>query len=174
MRCPFCSEPDTRVIDSRDASEGDQIRRRRECTTCKERFTTYESAELNFPRIVKSDGRREAFQEEKLRAGLMRALEKRPVEMDAVEVSVERIKRHLRETGDREIDSQKVGDWVMEQLRGLDQVAYVRFASVYRSFEDVRAFLDEIERLEHELPPEVKKDQLDLIPPDKFKSKNKK
>ena len=174
MRCPFCNELNTRVIDSRDASEGDQIRRRRECMTCKERFTTYESAELSFPRIVKSDGRRETFQEGKLRAGLMRALEKRPVEMDAVEVSIERIKRHLRETGDREIDSQKVGDWVMEQLRGLDQVAYVRFASVYRSFEDVRAFLDEIERLEHELPPEVKKDQLDLIPPEKHKTKQKK
>lgn len=173
MRCPFCSEPDTRVIDSRDASEGDQVRRRRECTDCKERFTTYESAELNYPRIVKSDGRREAFQEVKLRAGLMRALEKRPVEMDAVEISVENIKRHLRETGDREIDSQRVGDWVMEQLRGLDQVAYVRFASVYRSFEDVRAFLDEIERLENELPPEVKKDQLDLIPPEKKKRNRK-
>lgn len=169
MRCPFCNEPDTRVIDSRDASEGDQVRRRRECMACKERFTTYESAELSYPRIVKSDGRREAFIEEKLRAGLMRALEKRPVEMDAVEVSVERIKRHLRETGDREINSQKVGDWVMEQLRELDQVAYVRFASVYRSFEDVRAFLDEIERLENELPPAVKKDQLDLIPPEKVK-----
>ena len=167
MRCPFCNEPDTRVIDSRDASEGDQVRRRRECMACKERFTTYESAELSYPRIVKSDGRREAFIEEKLRAGLMRALEKRPVEMDAVEVSVERIKRHLRETGDREINSQKVGDWVMEQLRELDQVAYVRFASVYRSFEDVRAFLDEIERLENELPPAVKKDQLDLIPSEK-------
>ena len=98
MRCPFCSEPDTRVIDSRDAGEGDQIRRRRECTACKERFTTYETAELSFPRIVKSDGRREPFKEEKLRAGLMRALEKRPVEMEAVEVSIEKIKRHLRES----------------------------------------------------------------------------
>ena len=104
----------------------------------------------------------------------MRALEKLPVEMDAVEIAIERIKRHLRETGEREISSQKVGDWVMEQLRGLDQVAYVRFASVYRSFEDVRAFLDEIERLEHELPPEVKKVQLDLIPPEKRKNKSKK
>ncbi len=171
MRCPFCTEPDTRVIDSRDASEGDQIRRRRECTDCKERFTTYESAELSLPRIVKSDGRREAFIEGKLRAGLLRALEKRPVEMDAVEISIERIKRHLRESGEREVDSQKVGDWVMEQLRRLDQVAYVRFASVYRSFEDVRAFLDEIESLEKELPPEVKKDQLDLIPAEKRKGK---
>lgn len=171
MRCPFCNEPDTRVIDSRDASEGDQIRRRRECTDCKERFTTYESAELNLPLIIKSDDRREAFSEDKLRVGLMRALEKRPVKMDAVEISIERIKRHLRESGEREINSQEVGDWVMEQLRELDQVAYVRFASVYRSFEDVRAFLDEIERLEHELPPEVKKDQLDLISVEKRKKK---
>lgn len=171
MRCPFCAEPDTRVIDSRLAGEGDQIRRRRECMACKERFTTYEQAELAFPRIVKSDGRREAFIEEKLRAGMMRALEKRPVNMDAVEVSVEKIKRNLRETGEREIDSQKLGDWVMEQLRLLDQVAYVRFASVYRSFEDVRAFLDEIERLENELPPQLKKDQLELIPTDQKKAK---
>ncbi len=159
MRCPFCNELDTRVIDSRDASEGDQIRRRRECTDCKERFTTYETAELSYPKIVKSDGRREIFIEEKLRSGLTRALEKRPVEMDAVEVSIEKIKRQLRKTGEREIDSQKVGDWVMDQLRELDQVAYVRFASVYRSFEDVRAFLDEIERLEDELPSEVKKER---------------
>lgn len=159
MRCPFCNEPDTRVIDSRDASEGDQIRRRRECTDCKERFTTYETAELSYPKIVKSDGRRETFDEEKLRSGLTRALEKRPVEMDAVEVSIEKIKRQLRKTGEREIDSQKVGDWVMDQLRELDQVAYVRFASVYRSFEDVRAFLDEIERLEDDLPSEAKKGQ---------------
>lgn len=173
MRCPFCNEPDTRVIDSRDASEGDQIRRRRECTACKERFTTYESAELSYPRIVKSDGRREPFIENKLRAGMLRALEKRPVNMDTVEIAIEKIKRQLRETGEREIDSQKVGDWVMEQLRGLDQVAYVRFASVYRSFEDVRAFLDEIERLENELPPEVKKDQLDLIPPEKDHKKQR-
>ncbi len=104
----------------------------------------------------------------------MRALEKRPVETDAIEISIEKIKRQLREMGDREVDSKKVGDLVMEQLRGLDQVAYVRFASVYRSFEDVRAFLDEIERLEHVLPPEVKKDQLDLIPEEKRAKKRRK
>ena len=166
MRCPFCTNADTRVIDSRLVGEGDQIRRRRECTNCKERFTTYESAELNFPRIIKSDGRREPFKEEKLRGGILRAIEKRPVEMERVEVAVSNIMHKLRASGEREVKSRLVGDWVMEQLRGIDQVAYVRFASVYRSFEDVRAFLEEIERLEHELPPELKKSQLDLLDSD--------
>jgi len=166
MRCPFCSDMDTRVIDSRLVGEGDQIRRRRECTNCKERFTTYESAELNYPRIIKSDGRREPFKEEKLRAGILRALEKRPVEMERVELAISQIKHKLRSQGEREVKSRILGDMVMEQLRGMDQVAYVRFASVYRSFEDVRAFLDEIERLENELPPELKKSQLDLLPSD--------
>lgn len=163
MHCPFCTATDTRVIDSRLVGDGDQIRRRRECMACKERFTTYESAELNYPRIIKSDGRREQFNEEKLRGGILRALEKRPVEMERVEVAISRIKHKLRALGEREVNSRKLGDWVMEELRALDQVAYVRFASVYRSFEDVRAFLEEIERLEHELPPELKKDQLDLL-----------
>ena len=163
MRCPFCSAGDTRVIDSRLVGEGDQIRRRRECLGCKERFTTYELAELNYPHINKSDGRREQFSDEKLRGGLLRALEKRPVDMEQVEVALSRIKHKLRALGEREVKSRKVGDWVMEELRAMDQVAYVRFASVYRSFEDVRAFLDEIERLENELPPEIRKDQLDLL-----------
>lgn len=166
MRCPFCSHMDTRVIDSRLVGEGDQIRRRRECTNCKERFTSYELAELNFPRIIKTDGRREPFSEDKLRGGILRALEKRPVEMEKVDIAVEQIKHKLRALGDREVKSRKVGDWVMEQLRGMDQVAYVRFASVYRSFEDVRAFLEEIERLENELPPELKESQMDLLPSD--------
>ena len=166
MRCPFCAATDTRVIDSRLVGEGDQIRRRRECTECSERFTTYESAELNYPRINKTDGRREQFNEVKLRGGILRALEKRPVEMDKVENAISRIKHKLRALGEREVKSRKVGDWVMEELRKIDQVAYVRFASVYRSFEDVRAFLEEIERLENELPPELRKDQLDLLPDD--------
>lgn len=163
MRCPFCIDPDTRVIDSRLVGDGDQIRRRRECTNCKERFTTYESAELNFPRITKSDGRREPFSEEKLRGGLLRAVQKRPVEMEKIDVAVSNIMHKLRATGDKEVKSIQVGDWVMEQLRGIDQVAYVRFASVYRKFEDVRAFLEEIERVENELPPELQKSQLDLL-----------
>jgi len=164
MRCPFCNEPDTRVIDSRLVGEGDQVRRRRECTACHERFTTYETAELSLPRIIKSDGRREPFDENKLRSGMTRALEKRPVATERLEVAISQIKHRLRASGEREIKSRTLGEWVMEQLRTLDQVAYVRFASVYRSFEDVRAFLDEIERLENELPPELKKDQLDLLP----------
>ncbi|HLB31020.1 MAG TPA: transcriptional regulator NrdR [Gammaproteobacteria bacterium] len=163
MRCPFCSANDTRVIDSRLVGEGDQIRRRRECVACSERFTTYEVAELTYPHINKSDGRREQFNEDKLRAGMFRALEKRPVDMEQIELAIARLKHKLRSAGEREVKSRTIGDWVMEELRGLDQVAYVRFASVYRSFEDVRAFLDEIERLENELPPELRKDQLDLL-----------
>ncbi|MCH7694685.1 MAG: transcriptional regulator NrdR [Proteobacteria bacterium] len=164
MRCPFCTTMDTRVIDSRLVGEGDQIRRRRECVICKERFTTYESAELNYPRIIKLDGRREQFQENKLRGGITRALEKRPINMDRVELAISHIKHKLRAAGEREVKSRKLGDWVMEELRVMDQVAYVRFASVYRSFEDVRAFLEEIEQLENELPPELRKDQLNLLP----------
>ncbi|MFH0344501.1 MAG: transcriptional regulator NrdR [Chromatiales bacterium] len=147
MRCPFCTEPETRVIDSRLVGDGDQIRRRRECTACQERFTTYEAAELNLPRVIKSDGRREPFREEKLRTGLLRALEKRPVPSERVEQALAEIKRSLRSGGEREVASLLIGDLVMEQLRSLDRVAFVRFASVYRSFQDVQAFVDEIERL---------------------------
>ncbi|MDE0154319.1 MAG: transcriptional regulator NrdR [Gammaproteobacteria bacterium] len=163
MRCPFCSFEDTRVIDSRMAAEGDLVRRRRECMECRERFTTYEAAEFNYPRVIKSDGRREQFTEEKLRSGIERALEKRPVPMEQVEIAIARIKHKLRSLGDREVKSRKVGDWVMEELKAVDQVAYLRFASVYQSFADVRAFLDEIEKLEDEMPPELKKSQLDLL-----------
>ncbi len=163
MRCPFCSFEDTRVIDSRMAAEGDLVRRRRECMECRERFTTYEAAEFNYPRVIKSDGRREQFTEDKLRSGIERALEKRPVPMERVEIAIARIKHKLRSLGDREVKSRKVGDWVMEELKAVDQVAYLRFASVYQSFADVRAFLDEIEKLEEEMPPELKKSQLDLL-----------
>jgi len=148
MRCPFCSEPDTKVIDSRLANDGDSVRRRRECVTCGERFTTFELAELVMPRIVKSDGTRVPFDENKLQSGIMRALEKRPVEMEQVEASINRIKHQLRATGDREVNSRQLGEWVMDELRELDEVAYVRFASVYRSFQDVNAFQDEINRLQ--------------------------
>ena len=163
MRCPFCSFEDTRVIDSRMAAEGDLVRRRRECMECRERFTTYEAAEFNYPKVIKSDGRREQFTEDKLRSGIERALEKRPVPMEQVEIAIARIKHKLRSLGDREVKSRKVGDWVMEELKAVDQVAYLRFASVYQSFADVRAFLDEIEKLEDEMPPELKKSQLDLL-----------
>ena len=163
MRCPFCSFEDTRVIDSRMAAEGDLVRRRRECMECKERFTTYEAAEFNYPRVIKSDGRREQFTEDKLRSGIERALEKRSVPMEQVEIAIARIKHRLRSLGDREVKSRKVGDWVMEELKAVDQVAYLRFASVYQSFADVRAFLDEIQKLEDEMPPDLKKSQLDLL-----------
>ena len=167
MRCPFCSCMDTRVIDSRLAGEGDQTRRRRECGKCKVRFTSYETAELNLPRIVKSDGRREPFSEDKLRGGIDLAIHKRPVEAEKVNDAVARILRKLRALGEREVEAMKVGDWVMRELRDLDQVAYVRFASVYRDFNDVRAFLEEIEGLQNELPPQLKKDQLNLLAEEK-------
>ncbi len=166
MRCPFCGSPETKVIDSRLASEGDQVRRRRECLECGERFTTYESAELSLPRIVKHDGSREPFQEEKLRGGMLHALEKRPVETERIEEAVNRIKRKLLAAGEREVPSKRIGEWVMEALRALDQVAYIRFASVYLSFEDVDAFREVIERLERDLTPEMRKTQIPLLAED--------
>lgn len=165
MRCPYCSHMSTRVIDSRFAGEGDQVRRRRECEKCRERFTTYETAELSMPRIIKMrDRSRETFSEDKLRAGMERALRKRPVETERVDAAINNIKRRLRSSGEREVESARIGAWVMEELKNLDHVAYIRFASVYRSFSDVRAFLDEIEGLANELPPDVRRSQLDLLP----------
>ncbi|MBZ2170131.1 MULTISPECIES: transcriptional regulator NrdR [Marinobacter] len=147
MHCPFCGEADTKVIDSRLVAEGDQVRRRRECLSCHERFTTFESAELVMPRVVKQDGVRQPFDEEKLRSGLMKALEKRPVSIEQIDAALNRIKYRLRATGEREVKSMQVGEEVMTELRQLDQVAYVRFASVYRSFQDINEFKEEIERL---------------------------
>lgn len=163
MRCPFCGAQDTKVIDSRLAGEGDQVRRRRECLVCAERFTTYESAELNLPRVVKGDGRRVPFDGRKVRVGMMKALEKRPVSTDEVDAAVARITRRLMSSGESEVDSRRIGELVMDELRQLDQVAYVRFASVYRRFEDVRAFREEIERLELQPSPEALRKQLDLL-----------
>ncbi len=150
MHCPFCAADDTKVIDSRLVAEGDQIRRRRECLSCSERFTTYEVAELVMPRMIKQDGSREPFDENKLRAGFLRALEKRPVSVERIEAVINQIKNALRATGEREVKSLVVGELVMEHLKQLDQVAYVRFASVYRSFQDLSEFRDELERLEAE------------------------
>lgn len=164
MRCPFCGTDDTKVIDSRLANDGFFVRRRRECQSCAERFTTFESAELAMPRIIKNDGSRAPFDEDKMRSGMLRALEKRPVHTEAIEAAISRIKQRLRATGDREVKSRDVGEWVMNELRELDQVAYVRFASVYRSFQDVNAFREEIERLEKEPSAELKKQQLVLLP----------
>lgn len=146
MYCPFCNALDTKVIDSRLMRESNQTRRRRECMDCEERFTTYESAELSLPRIIKRDGRRAPFNEEKLRAGMMRALEKRPVSMEQIETAIARIFRKAMTSGEREVPSSQIGEWVMEELHQLDQVAYIRFASVYRCF-DIDEFRKEITRL---------------------------
>jgi transcriptional repressor NrdR len=163
MRCPFCGAQDTKVVDSRLSGDGDQVRRRRACALCKERFTTYESAELNLPRVAKRDGTRVPFDGRKLRSGIMRAMEKRPVEMERIEAAISRINRKLVASGERETPSQRIGELVMEELRALDQVAYVRFASVYREFEDVNAFREEIDRLEQQPSPEARRRQLDLL-----------
>jgi transcriptional repressor NrdR len=157
MHCPFCDADDTKVIDSRLANQGYEVRRRRECLTCSERFTTFESAELVMPKLVKNDGRREPFNEDKLRSGIVRALEKRPVSSDDIELAIGRIKKYLRGIGDREVSAEDVGHQVMDELRNLDHVAYVRFASVYRSFEDVNAFREEIEKLEKETTSDPQK-----------------
>ncbi|NOQ16083.1 MAG: transcriptional regulator NrdR [Methyloprofundus sp.] len=149
MRCPFCTAQDTRVIDSRLAHEGDQVRRRRECAECKERFTTYEVTEFNLPRVIKRDGLREPFNENKLRAGILRALEKRPVSSDQIEAAVMRIKKALMAAGDREVEALAIGEQVMKELSLLDNVAFVRFASVYRSFQDVSEFTDMVADLQN-------------------------
>ena len=156
MLCPFCSHDDTKVIDSRLVAEGGQVRRRRECTSCSERFTSYETAELLMPRIIKQNGNREPFDEEKMRAGLLRALEKRPVSIEKIEGVVSQIEHSLQATGEREIESIRVGELVMDQLKLLDQVAFVRFASVYRDFKDLNEFREEIDRLAEE--PETSSD----------------
>ena len=140
MHCPFCSENDTKVIDSRLVADGHQVRRRRQCLACNERFTTFETAELVMPKVIKSNGNREPFNEDKMVGGVQRALEKRPVSADAIELAISMIKSKLRATGEREVSSEMIGNLVMEQLRDLDKVAYIRFASVYRSFEDIREF----------------------------------
>ncbi|MDV6328895.1 transcriptional regulator NrdR [Idiomarina sp. PL1-037] len=147
MHCPFCGTQDTKVIDSRLVADGASVRRRRECNHCKERFTTFETAELVMPRVIKTDGSREPFNEDKLRSGLLRALEKRPVSLELMEQAINKIKSSIRATGEREISSNFVGSLVMENLKQIDKVAYVRFASVYRSFEDIREFGEEIARL---------------------------
>lgn len=150
MRCPFCGFDDTKVTDSRLVAAGAQVRRRRECLSCSERFTTFESAELLLPKVIKSNGNREPFDEDKLRAGMMKALEKRPVPMERIEAAHSRVKHQLQAMGEREIPSRQIGELIMEQLKQLDHVAYVRFASVYRSFKDLNEFRAEIDRLAQE------------------------
>jgi len=153
MRCPFCGFDDTKVIDSRLVAEGGQVRRRRECLSCAERFTTFESAELLMPRVIKTNGSREPFDEEKLRNGILRAVQKRPVSVEKVETVLTQIKHQLQSTGERELDSRVIGELVMEALKRLDHVAYVRFASVYRSFQDLNEFRAEIDKLAQEPSP---------------------
>ena len=148
MHCPFCSENDTKVIDSRLVADGHQVRRRRQCLACSERFTTFETAELVMPKVIKSNGNSEPFDEDKMVGGIQRALEKRPVSADSIELAISMIKSQLRATGEREVPSEMIGNLVMDQLKELDKVAYIRFASVYRSFEDIREFGEEIARLE--------------------------
>ena len=146
MQCPFCFAANTKVIDSRLVTEGNAVRRRRECQVCQERFTSFETAELLMPRVVKSNGVRDSFNEEKLRHGIIRALEKRPVSVDQIEASLGRIMHQLRAKGEREVSSYEIGELVMLELRELDPVGYVRFASVYRDFQDVSEFAVEIQK----------------------------
>lgn len=162
MYCPFCGHQETKVIDSRLAGEGQQIRRRRECLKCVERFTTFETAELVMPRVVKSDATRQPFDEQKLKSSMLKSLEKRPVSSEAIDAAVVHIGNKLRALGEREVPSRTVGELVMEELRHLDEVAYVRFASVYRSFQDVDAFHEEIERLRHHPRRDASEAQLAL------------
>ena len=147
MHCPFCRADDTKVIDSRLVADGDAVRRRRECQACGERYTTFETAELVMPRLIKRDGSRVPFDDVKLKISLTKALEKRPVSVDEIETALTHIKTRLRATGEREIPSLQVGEEVMQELRALDPVAYVRFASVYRDFQDVSEFAEEIRKL---------------------------
>lgn len=163
MKCPFCSSLETRVIDSRLTNGGEQIKRRRECTTCKERFSTFETVDISLPKIVKGNGSREPFDEKKLRSGVSKALEKRPVPTELVEASILQIKKYLIASGEPEISSRDIGEWVMNELKKLDKVAYIRFASVYRSFKDIQEFKDVIDGLEHSPTHQELSRQLSLI-----------
>ena len=167
MHCPFCSHEETKVTDSRLTGDGTQIRRRRECLNCQERFTTFESAELVMPRLIKRDESREPFDESKLRNGILRALEKRPVSSEAIEELIVHITHRLQMLGERELPSRFVGEMVMEELRAVDEVAYVRFASVYRSFQDVTEFQDDIRRLKDMTEAGYRRDQMSLLPDEK-------
>ncbi len=164
MRCPFCGESETKVVDSRLAHDGDQVRRRRECMSCGDRFTTYEYPELILPRVVKGSGSREQFSEEKLRTGIARSLEKRPVKTEMIEEAINRIKHQLIVAGEREVKSAKIGKLVLEELNNLDVVAYMRFASVYMDFNDLDSFRELIESIEKAPSVELKKHQIPLLP----------
>lgn len=147
MKCPFCAFADTKVIDSRLGKEGNNIRRRRECMQCERRFTTYERVEEILPLVVKKDGRREAFDRMKIIAGMQKACEKRPVSIETIEKVVDQLERQLQESGEKEIIASRIGEAVMDALHHIDEVAYVRFASVYRQFKDINEFMDELKDL---------------------------
>lgn len=163
MRCPFCGAQDTKVVDSRLHGDGEQIRRRRRCCVCGERFNTYEAVALDLPRVIKRDGSRVPFDQQRLRDGMTRALEKRPVTTDAIDSALSHVCSRLLALGINEVQSCAIGELVMDELRTLDQVAYVRFASVYRQFEDIETFREEIERLQQDPSPDFRRAQLDLL-----------
>ena len=174
MYCPFCQHTDTRVIDSRVSEDGATIRRRRGCEACGERFSTLENIEIKLPTVIKGDGRRDSFDARKLRAGFDRALQKRPVSEEQIEAAVRAVIHRMRMSGERELPSLRIGEFVMDELRKLDHVGYVRFASVYRSFEDVADFREEIEKLERDLPAASGQLPLlgaDVVPIDKNKKR---
>ena len=162
MYCPFCGNDDTRVVDSRLANEGDQVRRRRECMSCNERFSTYEVAVFNMPPVVKATGEKQAFNEHKLRAGLMRATKKRPVDSKAIDNAILKIQKSILHSDKTEVNSSLIGEYVMEELRKLDDVAFIRFASVYQNFNDIGEFVKAIEGLENTPSDEEKKRQIKL------------
>tara|TARA_B100001105_G_scaffold21699_1_gene15472 strand:- start:22 stop:528 length:507 start_codon:yes stop_codon:yes gene_type:complete len=163
MYCPFCGDQETKVVDSRLAGDGYQIRRRRECTGCAERFTTFESAEFVLPKLVKTDESREPFDETKLRSGILKATEKRPISSEEIEELISRVIRKVQKMGEREIQSRLLGEIVIEELREIDEIAFVRYASVYRRFQDVEEFEKEIESLRDATPMEKKRTQISIF-----------
>ena len=173
MHCPFCNFADTKVNDSRLTSSNSQVKRRRECVSCGNRWSTIESADLNLPRVIKKDNSREDFSEKKVERGILRALNKRSVAKDSIDTAIQNIKNKLKAINDKEIISSQIGLLVMQELREIDQVAYIRFASVYHSFEDLQAFQDIIKIIEKDLSPEMIKTQLKLIDDEMTKNKKK-
>ena len=173
MHCPFCNFTDTKVIDSRLTVDNSKVKRRRECVSCENRWSTLESADLNLPRVIKKDNSREDFSENKVERGIVRALNKRSVDKDAIDIAIQNIKNKLKAVSDKEIISSQIGILVMQELKDLDQVAYIRFASVYHSFEDLQAFQDIINIIEKDLTPEMKKTQLKLIDDESVNNKKK-
>jgi transcriptional repressor NrdR len=171
MHCPFCNFRDTKVVDSRLAANNSCVKRRRECVSCGHRWSTMETADLNLPRVVKKDNSREDFSESKIERGIIRALNKRSVDKDSIDIAIQNIKNKLKAITDKEIISSQIGILVMQELRELDQVAYIRFASVYHSFEDLQAFQDIIRIIEKDLTPEMIKTQLKLIDDEKINNK---